>query len=137
VPTSLDDRRDRSRVRAGKRIAVQEIIARTTLDEIGANGSCVICVHIELCLSDGRRVKAREEDGMRIEVRTAAAVSARAAVTSAVRSHVRCSLADRSARDWPAFQALGRFGATWQDEQRDSIRISVDIAADRSSRAAA
>jgi hypothetical protein len=137
VPTSLDDRRDGSPVRAIKRIAVQEIIARTTLDEIREDGSCAVCVHIELCLSDGQRVQAREEDGMRIEVDTANALSARAAVTSAVRAHVRTSMADRSARDWPAFQALGRFGGRWTDEQRDSVRISVDIAADRITRDAA
>ena len=74
---------------------------------------------------------------MRIEVDTATALSARAAVTSAVRTHVRSALADRSAREWPAFQALGRFGGTWRDEQRDGIRISVDIAADRAIRDAA
>lgn len=137
MPTSLDDRRDDSPVRADRRIAVEEIIARTTLEEIGADGCCVICVHIELCMSDGRRVRPREEDGMRIEVDTASALSARAAVTSAVRAHVRSALADRTASEWPAFQALGRFGGIWQDEQRDSVRISVDIAADRGVRAAA
>ena len=137
MPTSLDDRRDGSPVRANRRIAVQEIIARTTLEEIGADGSCVICVHIELCMSDGRRVRPREEDGMRIDVDTASALSARAAVTSAVRTHVRSALSDRSAREWPAFEALGRFGGIWQDEQRDSVQISVDIAADRGARTAA
>jgi hypothetical protein len=107
-------------------MTVREIIARTTLESSG-RGPCLAFVEIALCLTDGRRVQAREEDRLEFEVDTSNAISTRAAVTSAVRTFLRTALADGTAAGWPAFGALGRYGATWSPDDRETVQISVDV----------
>ena len=107
------------------RASVSEIIARLTI-EPGAGDLCVAVVHVDICLDGGRRVRARSDDCLRVEFDPSAALSARAAAVSAVRSHIRQSLADGSAAGWSAFRALGRFGASWDPGQGEDVQISVD-----------
>jgi hypothetical protein len=71
-------------------------------------------------------VRARADDSLRVEFDPSAALSMKAAAVSAVRSHIRQSLADGTAADWSAFRALGRFGATWQPGTGEDVVISVD-----------
>jgi hypothetical protein len=107
------------------RARVSEIIARIAV-EPGEGGLCVAVVHVDICLQGGRRVRARREDGLRVEFDPASALSVKSAATSAVRSHVRQAMADGTAAEWSAFRALGRFGATWEPGQGEDVQISVD-----------
>ncbi len=119
------ERRGRRFRKADTHARVQEIIARIAI-EPGDGDLCVAVVHVDICLDGDERVRARQEDCLRVEFDPSSALSAKAAAVSAVRSHIRQALADGSARDWSAFQALGRFGASWDAGCADDVQISVD-----------
>lgn len=120
----FEDRRRGTGLRVHQQAAVQEIIARIRI-EPGDGDLCVACVHVDICLEGGRRVRARRDDALRLEFDPSTAISVKAAAVSAVRRHIRRALADGGAREWSAFRALGRFGAAWQPGQGD-VQISVD-----------
>ena len=125
MTTWVEDRRRNGVPRTGAHVGVREIIARATLVETdGQRG--VALVQIELCLEDGSRVTTRDEDRLRIVVDLSNGLFDRAAVNTAVRSYVRAAIQNGSAADWPAFAALGRFGASWHPEQDDAV-ISVGV----------
>ena len=125
MQSGSQERRGRRFHQPAARAAVQEIIARIAI-EPGKDGLCVAVVHVDICVEGGRRVRARRDDCLHIEFDPASAVSVKAAAVSAVRSHVRQSLADGTASDWSAFRALGRFGAAWDPDQGEDVQISVD-----------
>jgi hypothetical protein len=89
---------------------VKEVIARTSL-ESGADGRCLALIDIDLCLADGSRIQIG--DRLELEIDTSSAISTRAAVTSAVRTHVRRVIADGS--------------ATWAEDVAKNVRVSVDV----------
>jgi hypothetical protein len=123
--TGVEDRRSNGVPETGTHVRVREIIARATLVETdGERG--VALVQIELCLEDGRRVTARQEDRLRVVVDLSNGLFDRAAVNTAVRSYVRAAIQDGTAARWPAFEALARFGASWQPGQDDAV-ISVGV----------
>ena len=119
------ERRGRRSRNVHTQATVSEIIARITIEPCEED-VCFAVVHVDICLEGGQRVRARQDDSLRIEFDPTAALSMKAAAVSAVRSHVRQSLADGTAAEWSAFRALGRFGATWEPGQGEDVRISVD-----------
>ena len=119
------ERRGRRFRRADTQAQVKEIIARIAI-EPGVGDACVAVVHVDICLEGDQRVRARQEDCLRVEFDPSSALSVRAAAVSAVRSHIRQAMADGSASEWSAFRALGRFGATWEPGQGEDVQISVD-----------
>jgi hypothetical protein len=91
-------------------LTIREVIARTSL-ESSADGRCLALIEIDLCLADGSRIQAG--DHLELEIDTSAAISTRAAVTSAVRTHVRRVIADGS--------------APWAEGVAKNVRVSVDV----------